>query len=80
MASRIAKIEIRPAESAIWSVEARAELFRRFFIYLGALGLRDAREREASFMIEATSPQCRAFSRLRIVGKNFRTNSDRETA
>ena len=33
MASRITEIEIRPVESAIWSVEARFELFRRFFIF-----------------------------------------------
>jgi hypothetical protein len=33
MASRLAEIETRPVESAIESVEARFELFRRFFIF-----------------------------------------------
>ena len=62
MASRIAEIEIRLVESATWSVEARCESFRRFFISFNRFGLPHAREREASFMIEAKSEQCRVFS------------------
>ena len=39
MASRIARAESRATERVIWSAEARAELFCRFFIFFVGLNL-----------------------------------------
>ena len=68
MASRSAEIKIRPVQSAIWSVEAWSEFFRSFFICLDGLS---REERDASFMIEATSRQWQAFHTLNFTPKHY---------